>query len=212
LVDTGEISCCFDEASQRMLKDYRNHGLGETSEDIVDALVARGLPGSSVLELGCGFGALTQELVRRGASSAVGVDLSPRMVQLAKVMAEESGLKSVTYELGDGAVARLRRSDFVVLDNVLCCYPDVVSLVENSSSAASRYYVISIPDDTRVATRFLRVLLPLQRLMRRGGFRFFIHPTSTIRRMLESKGFRLEYKTGVGLIWSVFIFAAPQPG
>ena len=195
-----------------MLEDYRKHGLGETSETIADAFASRGLAGATVLELGCGFGALTLELVKRGASSALGVDLSPKMVQLARAMAEESGLaKSVSYAVGDGAAAKLSRSDFVVLDAVLCCYPDVDSLVDNSSSAASQYYAISLPDDARLATRFLRFLLPLQGVLRRGGCRFFIHSTATIKRKLESKGFTLEQRTTAGWIWSVFVFAAPRP-
>ncbi len=213
MVETSTISCCFDEESQDMLKDFRKKGLGETSDELAEVLCARGLTGSTVLELGCGFGALTQELVRRGARSAVGVDLSPKMVQLARAMAAESGLSaSVTYELGDGAVANLRRSDFVVLDTVLCCYPDVESLLENSSSAAARYYAVSIPDDTRLATRLLRLVTPLQGLLRRRGCRFFIHPTGRIRWVLESKGFRLEHRSAAGWIWSVFVFAAPSQG
>lgn len=179
---------------------------------IANALIKSGFTGSTVLELGCGFGALTLELVRRGAASAVGVDLSPKMVELAKSLAAEAGLsQSISYELGDGAVGRLKRSDVVVLDTVLCCYPDVASLVDNSSSAAVRYYAISIPDDRRLATKLLKVILPLQNLrFRRGSFRFFVHSTLSISAILESKGFRLVSQSAAGWIWSVLLFSAPS--
>ncbi len=209
-VDTSPISCCFDQESQSMLKDYREKGLGPTSVAIADSLTGRGLAGSTVLELGCGLGALTLELVGRGAASAVGVDLSPKMVELARALAIEKGLSgSVSYEQGDAAVAKLARSDIVILDTVLCCYPDVDSLVDNSSSAAERYYAFTVPDDRRLATRFVRVFLPVQHLMnRRGGFRFFVHPTRRIRQRLESRGFRLISEKHTGWIWSAFLFAA----
>lgn len=207
-VETRPISCCFDKESERMLKDFRKKGLSDTAAAIVDSMGA-GLSGATVLELGCGFGALTMEFIRRGASSAVGVDLSPKMIELGRALATEAGLsQSVSFELGDAAVARLGKSDVVVLDTVICCYPDMASLVDSTSSAARRFYAISIPDDTRLATKLLRLVLPVQSLIfRRGGFRFFIHPTKQIASRLETKGFKLVTRSHTGWIWSVFLFS-----
>ena len=65
----------------------------------------------------------------------------------------------------------------------------------------------SAPDDTRFATRAVKVFLPLQSLVfRRDGFRFFIHPTRSIERMLDAKGFRLAARSPAGWISSVFVF------
>jgi magnesium-protoporphyrin O-methyltransferase len=194
-----------------MLEDYRKEGLGGTSTAIADRLVQRGLAEATILELGCGVGALTLQLLRKGAASATGLDLSPKMIHLARTLADEAGLSgSATFEVGDAAVKALKRSDIVILDAVLCCYPDVEALVENSSSAAARFYAFTIPDDTRLTTKILKPLLPLQRLsMRSGGFRFFIHPSREIARLLEAKGFRMISKDSVGWIWSAFLFAAP---
>ncbi len=212
-VDTGGISCCFDEESKRMLKDYRKNGLNQTAMKISETLSKQGLADSTVLEIGCGFGALTLDLLRKGAASATGVDLSAKMLQLAQALAAEAGLsKSVTFRQGDGAVDPLSRSDIVILDTVLCCYPNVTDFVDNSSRAAARYYAISIPDDRRVATRFFRLFLPLQSfIFRRGNFRFFIHPLDPIRARLQAKGFKLVSESHAGWIWSVFVFAAPAP-
>lgn len=209
-VETGPISCCFDQESERMLKDFRKKGLSNTATTIADSIGNSALAGATVLELGCGFGALTLEFIRRGATSAVGVDLSPKMIQLAQALAKESGLsRSVSFQLGDAATAELKDSDIVVLDTVLCCYPDVASMVDKTSSATRRYYAFSIPDDGRLATKVLRFLLPLQTMIfRRGGFKFFIHPTARIRERLENRGFKFESKSKVGWIWSVFLFAA----
>lgn len=211
-VGTKGISCCFDQESERMLKDFRKKGLGDTATGIINSIGEQGLAGATVLELGCGFGALTMEFIRRGAGSAVGVDLSPKMIQLGQALPSESNLsKSVSFKLGDAAVAELAKSDIVVLDAVLCCYPGVKTLVDNSSSSARRFYAISIPDDTRLATKFFRLVLPLQRVvLRREGFRFFIHPARAIRERLQERGFKLESRSKSGWIWSVFLFTAPN--
>lgn len=206
--ETGGISCCFDQESQRMFEEYRKKGLSDTAAVIADAVSGDGLEGSSILEIGCGIGALSLELVRRGAHGAVGVDLSPKMVQIANKLAADRGLSdSVSFRLGDGAGSKLPPSKIVILDTVLCCYPDLTALVENSSSAAESFYAISVPDDTRFATRVMRMFLPLQGLVfRREGFRFFIHPTQSIRAMLKSKGFVMVSRVPAGWIWSVFLY------
>lgn len=193
-----------------MLKDFRKKGLSDIATTIVDSIEKSAMTGATVLELGCGFGALTLEFIRRGATSAVGVDLSPKMIQLAQALAKESGLsQSVSFELGDATTTELKESDVVVLDKVLCCYPDVNSLVDKTSSATRRYYAFSIPDDGRLSTKVFRLFLPVQTaIFRRGGFRFFIHSTDRIRERLENRGFKLESKSKVGWIWSVFLFAA----
>jgi SAM-dependent methyltransferase len=210
-VNTEGISCCFDDESKRALKDYRKQGLDDTSGIISDALGSRGLTGSSILELGCGVGALSLDLLKRGAASVRGLDLSPGMIELARSLAAEAGVSQQTsFERGDGAVADLPSSDVVILDKVMCCYPDAFALLDNSSSAARRYYVLALPNDRRGVTRFLRLFLPLQAIFSRGNsFRFFIHSTRQIEERLKTKGFTPVFEYAVGWIWSVFIFAAP---
>lgn len=212
-IDTGGISCCFDRESEGRLEEFRREGLGDTSTIIADSIGRDGLSGAAVLELGCGLGALALELVRRGARSAVGVDLSPELIRLGMTLAAEAGLSaSVSFQLGDAAVAKLESSDIVILDAVLCCYPDASRLVDNSSSAARRFLAVSMSDDRRFAARLLRIVLPLQRVLARRGFRFFIHSVGGIKEGLESKGFRLISETTAGWVWSVFLYAAPGAG
>ncbi len=211
--DTRGIACCFDEESRQMLEDFREKGLGATAKMLLSVLRSQGLAGMSSLELGCGVGALTLGLFKEGVASAIGMDLSPKMIEAARSMTADEGLSgSVSFEVGDGARANLTGADIVVLDTVLCCYPDVAVLVDNSSSAARRYYAISLPDDRRLATRIIRPFLPLQSVfMRRGTFRFFIHSKARVVGQLERKGFRRIYESAAGRIWSVLVFAAPSP-
>lgn len=196
-----------------MLADYRNHGLADTSAQILDHLRGAGLPGATILELGCGVGALCDELVTSGAASAKGIDLSKQMIEGARALSSSLGLShSTSFDVGDGATDYLTRSDYVILDAVFCCYPDASALLHNSAMAAVRSYVISIPDDRRPIIKVLKHLLPLQGLFqRRGSFRFYVHPVRSLVHSLEEAGFRLVSDSKVGWFWAVLAFERVHP-
>lgn len=71
------------------------------------------LEGVDVIDLGCGEGYCTRELVRRGARSVTGVELSEKMVELARSQeigtAESGSLGSATFRQGD--ITRLDEED-----------------------------------------------------------------------------------------------------
>ncbi len=74
-------------------------GPGATTMALV-RLVPRGAP--SVLDLGCGAGTLALVAAARGAGRAVGVDLNPRAVALARLNARLNGL-TAEFRAGDVA-------------------------------------------------------------------------------------------------------------
>lgn len=60
---------------------------------------------STVLDVGCGTGRSTRDVARLApAGSALGVDLSSRMLERARASAEEEGLTNVRFEQGDAQV------------------------------------------------------------------------------------------------------------
>ena len=209
-VDTDGIGCCFDARTSRMLDNFRRKGLGKTATAILDYLASRGTSGMGSLEVGSGVGGLTIELARRGVNPAAGIDLSTEMVRVAKALASESIPEgSVTFAVGDGATSPLEVADIVVLDAVLCCYPDVRALIGNSTASARKFYAISIPDNRRAMTKLLRPFLPIQRLLlRKTTFRFFLHPVSTITERVTARGFVKVFEKRVGMTWSVFVYEA----
>lgn len=86
--------------------------------DMFDAGVARYLqpfldaaaiePPAHVLDVGCGAGQTTREAARLAtAGSATGVDLSARMLDLARRRAEQEGLSNVRFVQADAQVADL---------------------------------------------------------------------------------------------------------
>jgi SAM-dependent methyltransferase len=62
-------------------------------------------PDSRVLDIGCGTGRTTRDAARRAVSgSALGVDLSSRMVDLARELAAREGLGNARFEQADAQV------------------------------------------------------------------------------------------------------------
>ena len=85
----GAAQTCFGWMSKRYERRYRRKGLDDNQLQLVRELESMGLDGLTLLEVGCGVGALHQTLLEKGASTATGIDLAPRMLQLAESRAKE---------------------------------------------------------------------------------------------------------------------------
>jgi magnesium-protoporphyrin O-methyltransferase len=157
----------------------------------------------TLLELGCGSGALMTELVSRGAERADGVDLSPDMVGAARRRAEEAGVTGrVFFTLGDGAVVDVEPHDWVVMDRVICCYPAVERLLANATRAATERVAFTVPTSrgwrgliNKVMWRFENVPL----LFGRPGCPGYVHDLGRIERTLAAAGFALHAEDRLGL-------------
>src|SRR5688572_15997049 len=85
-------------------------------------LRAAGLQGRSVLELGCGRGELSADLVRAGAARVTGMDLSPDNIEAARRISSEDELNDrLEFRVGNAAVADLSPHDVIVHHRVICC-------------------------------------------------------------------------------------------
>lgn len=60
------------------------------------------LEGKSVIDIACGEGHYTRRLRERGAARVVGVDLSPKMVELAQAQEASRPLGGLEYRIGNG--------------------------------------------------------------------------------------------------------------
>jgi len=86
--------------------------------------------GGRVIELGCGYGYLTLELARNGLD-VIGVDLSPKSIEIAKKFADENTFKenfgSLKYVCGDILSMDLGENKFdtVVFFGTLHHIPDI---------------------------------------------------------------------------------------
>ena len=128
---------------------YRKRGLDKTSSRIVGFLEAEGIERASVLEIGGGVGEIQLELLKRGAASAVNLELSPAYDAEARALLREAGIdeRRVERRLHDIADApeAVEAADVVVLHRVVCCYPDYERLLGAAGSRARRALVFSHP-------------------------------------------------------------------
>ncbi len=139
----------FGEATARRdLRSYRKSGPARTTRWLLEGLRGDGVAGLTVLDIGAGVGAVHLDLLKDGAASAIDVDGSPAYVTVAREEATQQGLvEKVSYVVGD-FVARaptIAPADLVVLDRVVCCYPDMDALVRQSVARARLRYGLVYP-------------------------------------------------------------------
>ena len=195
----------FDEENARSdVRRYLKKGLDATGRRMVDAIVHKGVLGTSVLEVGGGIGAIQIELLRAGAVGATNVEIVDTYESEARRLLETVGLadrvnrKVLNFAESGADVAA---ADIVVLHRVICCYPDMEALVRAAATHAGRLLALSFPPDrwwwrigARLETAWFRI--------RGCGFRVYTHDPRRILATAASAGFRpvLEHR---GLAWQV---------
>ena len=190
--------------ARRMAERYRTRGLDATGGHILRFLESQGLEGATVLEIGGGVGELQIEVLRRGAARAVNLELSPAYDREAEALLREAGLEGrVERRIVDIAAdgAEIGPADVVVLNRVVCCYPDYERLLDAAAVRARRAIVFSHPP-RNVLSRLVVAAENLVLRLTRKQFRVFAHPPAAMLRVLEERGFRLAF-TRHGLVWHV---------
>ena len=195
----------FSESSARSeARRYRRKGLDATSRRIFDFVKKQGVEGRTVLEVGGGIGAIQLELLKAGAARAVSVELTPTYEEEATALLREMGLEErVERRIMDFAAAgaAVDGADIVIMNRVICCYPDMPRLAGTASEHARELLVMSFPRRTwwmRIAMFLGNTIL---RATRRE-FHIFLHPPSGILATSEQHGLRTVHNQS-GVVWTV---------
>jgi magnesium-protoporphyrin O-methyltransferase len=197
-----------EKAARRNLKQYRRRGLDEAGKQMVEFLRGRGVEGLTILEIGGGIGALETELLKAGASSAVNAELSPAYEPFARELWQEAGVEErAEYRIGDVTQNGVGPADAVVMNKVVCCYPDAEALVGAAAERARRYLVMSFPRERRLTRIGFGGLNLISRLLR-WEFRSFIHPVAEILGAAERRGLK-PVDDHRGLVWQTVALERP---
>ena len=183
---------------------YRRKGLDGTSKRIFDFIKGRGVQGKTLLEVGGGIGAIEIELLKAGMETAVNVELTPTYESAASELIREAGLSDrVERRVIDFAEAGtdVQSADVVVMNRVVCCYPDMPKLVGAASDRARDLLVMSFPN-RRWWTRLGLAVANLGFRVIRMQFRVFLHPPARILAAVEERGFKIRLNQSA-LIWQV---------
>ena len=198
----------FDaKIAKRDLAQYREKGPGITTRLLRDLIVDACAATGDLLDIGCGVGALTFELLGRGMDRAVGVDASRAHLAAASSEADRRGrLDSVRFVESDFVDVEdtLPPASVVTLDRVVCCYPSFAPLLEASARHATRCLALSYPRDVWYMHGAIRFDNGLRRI-RGKSFRTFVHPADRMVAIVERHGFTLagRHRTPV---WSADVF------
>lgn len=155
-------------------------------------LESMGLNDLTLLEVGCGVGAFHQTLLEKGASTATGIDLTPRMLQLAESRAKEHELEQRTqYRLGNlvEISETLDSVDVTVLDKVVCCYPAPKELIRATLDCTSRVIALTYPRKHLLGEIYNKIW-KFGFWLFRSDFRSFMHEPRLVQESIEAGGFK----------------------
>jgi magnesium-protoporphyrin O-methyltransferase len=218
-----DSSCCPPERTERPARasegaigahfDKRYQDWEPIAPEATDLLFGwlrdEGLAGSSVMDIGCGTGQLLVRALEAGASRGTGNDLSSAAIAMASDLAHERGLTDrLDLWVGDAAVETLDPHDIVVLDKVICCYPDADALIRRSTTAARRLYAFAVPESRGVwglVARFRWFVFGTWEWIRGSGLPRFVHDRSEIEATVAAAGFR-PLHTGRQFVWYVAVY------
>lgn len=185
----------FDEDFAR--KDanrYRKRGLPPRARKLLRLVEKQiDLRNLQSLEAGAGAGGLTIELARRGAAHARGIDAVRVAIEQAQSLARDFGVTDRTgFAVGDFArMTDQPNADLVILDRVVCCYPDWTPLLENAAACARRVIALSYPADRTLAKIVIRLINAGQAILRRR-FRLQFHSPAAMLGLLARNGFSVR--------------------
>lgn len=177
----ARLSCCC----------YNLKGLSKSQQMISDTLIKTGVEGKTVLDIGCGVGYLHQSLLQAGAGSAIGVDLASKMLEQARALSTKNSFSDTTrYLQGDFVqlAETIEPADIMLLDKVVCCYPDAQSLTETAIAKTGQWLALTYPRDRA----FIHALVWLEAFFLRligSGFRSYVHKPEDIESMIKEAGF-----------------------
>jgi precorrin-6B methylase 2 len=189
------------------LKRYRRNGPDSTTKALIEAVVAEGIEGATLLDIGGGIGAIAFELLDAGAASVQSIDATDAYIAVERQEAARRGVADrVTARVGDfvALAPDIDPADVVTLDKVVCCYVDMPALLERAAERAGRMVGLVFPRATwwnHVAAR----LIDAWSWLTRSPVRWRLHPPADIDRLLVGAGFE-RHDISRDFIWQVVLY------
>lgn len=206
-----DYDALFDARSaRRQLAEYRRKGAEGTTRRLLDAILAEGVSGASVMDIGGGVGVIGMELLDAGADRLTNVEASRNSIAVATHEVRRRGYGDrATFHHGDFVqlAPELPAADIVTLDRVVCCYLDWEVLVGRSLERATRLYGLVIPRDRW----WMRVSIGAVRTIGRlfgQAYPFSVHPERQIDATIRDGGFQLVFARR-GLAWQTLLYRRP---
>jgi len=205
--DCGCANIFSTKEAEADLKRYRKNGPESSTKALIDALLAEGIEGATLLDIGAGIGAIQLALLEAGAARAESVDATEAYVAAAREEAIRRGFGDrAAGRLGDfvALAPEVAAADIVTLDKVVCCYRDMPALLAPAAERARRVVGLVSPRDVwwnRIASR----LFAAWGWLTRDHTRWTIHRPADIDAVLARAGFE-RHDVRREFIWQVSIY------
>lgn len=196
------------ERAESDLRVYRRKGPTGTTRRLLRLLNQAGVRADSLLDIGGGVGVLQHELLATATMTATLVEGASAFLAAAREETDRRGQSGqVSFVHGDAVevASALAPADLVTLDRVICCYPDMESLVAATAGKARRYWAASFPRQRW----FVHLLMWLENTRRaRAGnpFRSFVHPVARVHALLAEAGLT-PVRSHRGIFWEIGVWA-----
>ncbi len=201
-----------DRVSKHDARKFRRRGLDGRARKLLSAIERSvGLANKTTLEIGLGTGGFTVEMLKRGAASAIGVDAMANQLRQAHLLAQEAGVADrLKLKQGDvtGMAEPLETVDVVVLDRVVCCYPDWQALLTIASSHARAAVALSYPRQAWYTRLWVNGANAGMSVLRRT-FRLHLHSPAAMHELLHINGFSPQVIGHRG-VWELLVATRPS--
>ena len=208
------MSCCNPNGLDEMFggsyvaaerRAFERRGLKERQKRMLVAVGDAG--GRTVLDIGGGFGALSLTLLAEGAARASLVEVSRDYLEAARFLAEVRGVgEKMALLRGDFVATETAPADIVLLDRVVCCYPDVRALLTKAARHSEGLLVLTYPKP-RPFIKLFRTLLNTGMRVFGRAYRFYLHDEAQIFEAAMSSGHKkvLHRSLGTFGVWQLLV-------
>jgi 2-polyprenyl-3-methyl-5-hydroxy-6-metoxy-1,4-benzoquinol methylase len=213
------MSCCttsqshegtnrfFSRWSKRYAKDYKKKGLAKEQRFLLEGIKKEPIHSRTILDIGCGVGALHHTLLREGAARSVGIDIADGMVRQAEEFAKQFNVQDrAEYRTGDFVLLSdtIGESDVTVLDKVVCCYENLEELLEISTEKTRCIFALTHPKENLLMRVAFKTQIALAKLFR-WKFHPYWHDWVVMKAAIIARGFEPVYENST-IAWQVLVF------
>jgi hypothetical protein len=201
------------------LKRYHKYGPRKSSR-ILSSLIEqhRSQQDVSLCDVGSGIGSIAHAFLNGNSTAVTVVETSSAYIKASEEEAQKRGTHDrITYHHGDYVhlAYEIGSHDLMCLDRVLCCYPNMDSLVGLSAINTKSLLAIVIPRDTafhRILIGTFHIIHSLWNLLRPSAPPppFYMHRLSDINETIKWCGL-VPLVSKTTFFWRIALYQRSQP-